>query len=126
MDIIDHPTKQQPAETPKLNNPTLTNLEQYWHTLRRARHIPVCNEQNPNKIDRAPPYAFILQLMAPDSARFRVSGQRIYDLLKMDARGMPFATLFHPDTRDTLRNLLENVLCKPTILGLPLDSLGVI
>ena len=122
MDIIAHPTKQQQAECPTLDDPILTCLEQYWQTLRRARHIPVRNDLNPNKIDSALPYTFILQRVAPGTARFRVAGQRIYDLLKMDARGMPFSTLFHSNTRDTLRDLLENAFCEPAIVGLPLVS----
>jgi hypothetical protein len=105
-----------------LNDPILTSIEQYWHTLRHARHIPVRNDLDPSKIDLALPYAFILQRVAPGTARFRVAGQRIYDLLKMDARGMPFSTLFQPEARDALADLIETAFCEPAILGLPLMS----
>ncbi|MFT6943636.1 MAG: hypothetical protein ACJAUW_000206 [Yoonia sp.] len=74
------------------------------------------------KIESALPYAFILQRVAPGTVRFRAAGQRIFNLLKVDARGMPLSTLFHPDTRNPLGDLLENAFCEPAILGLPLVS----
>ena len=126
MDTIDHPIRQQVATTPMLDDPILTSLEQYWHTLRRARHIPVRTDLDPNRIDHALPYAFILQRVAPGTSRFRVAGQRIHDLLKMDARGMPFSTLFHLDTHNALADMLESAFYEPAILGLPLVSKGTV
>lgn len=122
MDIIDHPGKHQQASVPAMNDPVLTSIETYWRTLRHARHIPMRNDLDPTKIDRALPYAFILQRVAPGTARFRVAGQRIHDLLKMDARGMPFTTLFEPAARETVSDLIETAFAEPAILGLPLVS----
>lgn len=122
MDIIDHPNTRTPRVTPALNDPILTSLEQYWRTLRHARHIPARNHLNPSKIDHALPHAFILQRVAPGTARFRVAGQRIFEMLKMDARGMPFSTLFHPEAHEKIADLIEIAFAEPAILGLPLVS----
>jgi hypothetical protein len=121
MDIIAHPDT---AAQTGLNDPILTSLERYWRSLRHARHIPVRNDLNPSKIDHALPYAFILQRVAPGTARFRVAGQRVHDMIKMDARGMPFSTLFHPECRDDIASLIETAFGEPAIMGLPLVSAG--
>jgi hypothetical protein len=121
MDIIDHPNTV--AQT-GLNDPILTSLERYWRSLRHARHIPVRNDLNTNKRDSAQPHAFILQRVAPGTARFRVAGQRVHDMLKMDARGMPFSTLFHSEVREDIATLVETAFGEPAIIGMPLVSAG--
>ena len=122
MEIIEHPTTRARSATPALNEPILTSLEKYWRTLRHAQHIPARNQVNPSKIDHALPHAFILQRVAPGTARFRVAGQRLYEMLKMDARGMPFSTLFLPEAHESIADFIEIAFGEPAILGLPLVS----
>ncbi len=122
MEIIDQQNTAVNATMLALNDPILTSLEQYWRTLRHARHIPARNHLNPSKIDHALPHAFILQRVAPGTARFRVAGQRIFEMLKMDARGMPFSTLFHPQAHEGIADFIEIAFGEPAILGLPLIS----
>lgn len=112
------------AQMPGLQDPVLQNLEHYWHTLRHAQQLPARTDIAPSKIDHALPHAFILQRVAPGTARFRVAGQRLHDLLKMDARGMPLSTLFMPDAREQLQSLLETAFTTPAIVGIPLMSPG--
>ncbi len=88
---------------PGAENPILRHLESYWQSLRHARHIPARNEIAPQGIDAALPYAFILQRVGPGVARMRVAGQKIHELLCMDARGMPVSVLFAPNSREQLR-----------------------
>lgn len=116
--------ERRSAQMPGLEDPVLQNLEHYWHSLRYARQLPARTDIAPSKIDHALPHAFILQRVAPGTARFRVAGQRLHDLLKMDARGMPLSTLFMPDARDQLQSLLETAFTTPAIVGIPLMSPG--
>jgi len=109
---------------PGANDPILKNLEDYWNTLRHARRIPARNDIEPSKIDFVLPHAFILQRVAPGTARMRVAGQKLHDLLKMDARGMPLTTLFQPQARDQIKDLLEAAFMEPAILSFPLLSPG--
>lgn len=109
---------------PTLDDPLLANLEAYWKTLRHAQQIPSRSALNPSQIDGALSSSFILQRVAPGTARFRVAGQRLHDLIKMDARGMPFTTLFQPDARDQIKSLTEAAFSEPAIIGLPLVSHG--
>lgn len=108
------------------NNPILQSLEQYWQTLRHAERLPARNDVAPSKIDNALPHSFILQRVAPGTARFRVAGQRLHDLLKMDARGMPLSTVFLPEARDQLQTLLEHAFSDPAIICVPLVSPGTV
>lgn len=114
----------QPGTLPGTDDPILTSLEHYWQTLRRARRLPLRNDIDPNQIDRALPYAFILQRVAPGVARMRVAGQHLHDLLHMDARGMPISTFFDAAAREQLAQMIESAFQEPAIIALPLYSPG--
>lgn len=106
----------------KVDTAVLQGVEDYWQTLRHADRLPARNDIAPDQIDDLLPHAFILQRVAPGIARFRVAGQRLHDLLKMDARGMPFSTLFAPQARDQLQELVEASFMDPAIISMPLRS----
>jgi len=122
MDIQKDAIAKGPA--PSLEHPLLTGLEAYWRSLRHAQQIPARTSLNPSQIDGALSSSFILQRVAPGTARFRVAGQRLHDLIKMDARGMPFTTLFQPEARMQIKSLTEAAFSEPSIIGLPLISQG--
>ncbi|MEM8536897.1 MAG: PAS domain-containing protein [Pseudomonadota bacterium] len=109
---------------PGADDPILEKLENYWNGLRHSKRIPARNDVEPSEIDYILPHAFILQRVAPGLARMRVAGQKLHDLLKMDARGMPVTTLFHHDSRDQIKDLLESAFMDPAIVSLPLHSPG--
>lgn len=123
--VEDHPQRRQ-ADLPGATNPTLQSLEQYWRALRHAQRIPSRNDIEPSQIDAALPHAFILQRVAPGVARMRVAGQRLHDLLQMDARGMPVSTFFVPEARDDIARLVEAAFTEPAIISVPLNAPGSI
>ena len=102
------------------DHPVLSTLEDYWRSLRDADTIPARTSLDPAQIEQILPYTFILQRVAYGTARFRVAGQRIQDLLRLDPRGMPFTTLFREDVQDDVRMLAEGAFTDPAIVGLPL------
>jgi hypothetical protein len=106
----------------KTDTAVLQMIEDYWQTLRHADRLPARNDIAPDQIDDLLPHAFILQRVAPGTARFRVAGQRLHDLLKMDARGMPLSTLFAPQARDQLQDLVEASFMDPAVISMPLRS----
>ncbi|WP_322892518.1 MULTISPECIES: PAS domain-containing protein [unclassified Yoonia] len=112
----DHPENGRDS-LPGADCPILRSLEAYWQSLRHARRIPARNDIAPDQIDAALPYAFVLQRVAPGVARMRVAGQRIHDLLRMDARGMPVSILFAPGSRDALSDLVETAFVRPAIIA---------
>ena len=105
-----------------LAHPHLLSLEAYWQKLREAGDIPARTDLNPARIEHVLPYTFILQRVAAGTARFRVAGQRLHDLLKMDPRGMPFSTLFDQDCHSDVRHVIEAVCADPAIIGLQVRS----
>lgn len=121
-DISDEMTERRRRDMCGQRDPILKNLEQYWQTLRHAQRLPARNDVAPSQIDNALPHAFILQRVAPGIARFRVAGQRLHHLLKMDARGMPFSTIFLPEAQDQVQSLLESAFSSPAIVSIPLIS----
>lgn len=126
MDTIDHLHSRRRSDLPGVDDPVLQALEDYWKTLRHAERIPARNDLVPSKIDHVLPYAFILQRVAPGIARFRVAGQKLHGLLKMDARGMPFTTLFEPEARDRIQDLIEQAFVEPAIIGMSVNSPGTL
>jgi hypothetical protein len=111
--VIDH----QPAH-PDL----LPDLERYWQSLRPGAGVPDRSTVDPARIDHALPHAFILERIAPGTARVRVSGQRMNDYLGMDLRGMPICTLFTAAARESFQGWLEQVFALPALVDLPLTS----
>ncbi len=122
MDITDQQSERRLNKMPGCDDPTLQSLERYWQTLRNAQRLPARNDISPQQIDHVLPHAFILQRVAPGIARFRVAGQKMHDLLKMDARGMPLTTLFTPQARNQVQELVESAFSGPAIIGIPLVS----
>ncbi|MEJ6402153.1 PAS domain-containing protein [Yoonia sp. 2307UL14-13] len=120
MHIIDKHPQRRRSDEPQNGQDILTNLEGYWQTLRHAQRVPSRNDIEPRLIDDAIPHAFILQRVAPGIGRIRVAGQRLHDLIKMDARGMPISSFFAPEARDRLAKLVEAAFRDPAIISIPL------
>ena len=126
MDISDQSKERRQSAMPGHADPILRNLEQYWQKLRHAKRLPARNDIAPHQIDHILPNAFILQRVAPGTARFRVAGQKLHELLKMDARGMPLTTLFLPEARTRVQELVESAFTGPAIVSIPLVSRGTL
>lgn len=126
MDIDDHSKERRNSQMPGQDHPVLKSLEAYWQTLRGAQTLPARTDISTSKIDHALPHAFILQRVAPGTARFRVAGQRLHDMLKMDARGMPLGTFFMPQAREQMQRLVEAAFAGPAIISIPLVSPGAL
>jgi len=66
--------------------------------------------------------AFVLRRVGPGTARFRVAGQRLHQLLRMDPRGMPFSAFFSAKSRETAMEMLEAAFTLPAIVAIPLTA----
>lgn len=124
MHTIDRHPNRRRSDRPQTGHDILANLERYWQTLRNAQRVPSRNDIEPRLIDDAIPHAFILQRVAPGIGRIRVAGQRLNELIKMDARGMPISSFFAPDARDQLAKLVEAAFRDPAIMSIPLTAPG--
>ena len=99
-------------------------IRAYWESLRRDGQVPLRADIDPREIEAVLPYAFILERIASQVARFRVAGQHLAQLMGSDARGMPLTTCFLPGSRDRVAATLEQVFRGPEIAELDLRAPG--
>lgn len=102
----------------------LTELREYWNSLRQGRAIPTRADVEPQGIRRALDYAFILERVAPGAARFRLAGRHLINLMGMEVRGMPLCSFLNPSSRGRLSDVLETVFRAPQIAELSLHAAG--
>ena len=119
------PTDSAAGPRPRLAPGTrriLSDLEDYWCGLSRARRIPFRSEVDPGRIDVALPHSFIVQRVARGTGRIRVAGSRVEQVLGLDPRGMPLSAVFTPSGRVALGHWFAEVFDRPAIVELPLVS----
>jgi hypothetical protein len=100
----------------------IAELHAYWEALRNGRAVPLRAEIDPRGIERALEYAFILERLAPQVARFRLAGMHLSDLMGMEVRGMPVTAFFAPAGRAAAARALEEVFVRPAIAELTLSA----
>lgn len=97
-------------------------LQDYWQSLRTGRAVPARSQVEPREIRRALDYAFILERIGPGSARFRLAGRHLIDVMGMEVRGMPLCSVINPGARGRFADLLESVFHAPQIARLQLEG----
>lgn len=97
-------------------------LRGYWDSRRKGRTIPARSDIEPGGMLGVLNHAFILERIAPGTARFRQAGSHLIDLMKMEVRGMPFCALFNTAHRGRISDVLESVFRAPQIAQLQLHS----
>lgn len=102
----------------------IAEVRAYWEALRGGRAAPYRSEVDPRGIERSLEHAFVLERIAPRVARFRLAGMLLNDLMGMEVRGMPFATLFTPAARQDVGFLLESIFAGPCTADLTLSGEG--
>ncbi len=102
--------------------PAISEVRAYWEALRNGRKVPLRSEIDPRGIERSLEYAFVLERIAPQVARFRLAGMHLSDLMGMEVRGMPVTTFFTPAARDRVAEILEGVFRAPEIAELTLTA----
>lgn len=97
-------------------------LEHDWRKMCGLDVAPAYDAVNPAALDGALPFSFVLQRVSPGVARIRVAGQKLHDMMMMDPRGMPFASFFADDSRETAMAVLEHAFQSPAIVGFALTT----
>lgn len=91
----------------------ISEVRSYWEALRDGRDVPYRSEIDPRGIERALEYAFVLERVAPQVARFRLAGMHLNDLMGMEVRGMPLTAFFTPRSRAEIADILQVVFSGP-------------
>lgn len=102
--------------------PAISEVKAYWEALRNGRKVPLRADIDPRGIERALEYAFVLERIAPQVARFRLAGMHLSDLMGMEVRGMPVTSFFTPATRLRAAEVIENVFRGPEIVEMSLNA----
>ncbi len=102
--------------------PCISEVRAYWEALRDGRQVPYRSEVDPRGIERALEYAFVLERIAPQVARFRLAGMHLNDLMGMEVRGMPLTSFFTPKARAEIAGLLDAVFTGPRTAELTLAA----
>lgn len=85
----------------------------YWEALRAGRLVPLRSEVDPRGIEGALDQSFILERVAPQVARFRVTGGHLCDVMGMEVRGMPLTAMLSPASRQRAGEALATVFDGP-------------
>lgn len=105
----------------------LKKVEAHWAEKRNFGSIPSQADLAPEPLNDALSYCFILERLSPTIARFRVAGQGLNDLLRLEARGMPLSAIFTPEGRAQLGPIINAVCEVPEIVEIPVTaSRGII
>ncbi len=100
----------------------ISEVRDYWEALRQGRDLPYRSEIDPRGVERALEYAFILERVAPQVARFRLAGMHLSDLMGMEVRGMPLTSFFTPKARQEVSDILQTVFSGPKTADLMLTA----
>lgn len=100
----------------------VAEMRAYWEALRNGRKVPLRSEMDPRGIERSLEYAFMLERIAPQMARFRLAGMHLNDLMGMEVRGMPATAFFSTAARQMMAEVLEQVFAGPVIAEIDLIS----
>ena len=105
-----------------MKNPILVELLDHWERLRAGRIAPLRSEIDPRQIENALTHAFILERSQSGGARFRIVGMQVSDLMGMEVRGMPAASLITPAERAGFDAILNRMFDHPEIVELTLNA----
>lgn len=103
-----------------MRHPVLTDLLDHWESLRAGRIAPHRAEIDPRRIEDVLEHAFILEMVEDGAPRFRIAGMHLCDLMGMEIRTMPAASLFVPAERDRFNEVLQRIVSVPEIMELDL------
>lgn len=102
--------------------PVVAEVRAYWEGLRNGHQVPQRSQIDPRGIERALEYAFILERIAPQVARFRIAGMHLNDLMGVEVRGMPINAFFAPAARPRIAEAVERVFAGPEIAEMTLTA----
>jgi hypothetical protein len=102
----------------------LREVEAYWELLRDGRLVPDRSEVDPRGFPGALAQSFLLERIAPSLARIRVTGRHLCDLMGIDMQGLPLTSLFLPEARPTVIEILSAVFEEPAVARATLSSPG--
>jgi hypothetical protein len=102
----------------------LRQVEAYWEGLRPLGDIPNRDQVQPRGLESALDYSFILEFSKTGEVVFRLSGERLGDLLGMPLERVPLAALFARNLQKQVKDSVGAVFQSPGILRAEITSVA--
>ncbi|WP_225029606.1 PAS domain-containing protein [Xinfangfangia pollutisoli] len=113
---------ERAAQRPEAWRP-LQVLRAYWEGLRDAQGgLPARSDIDPRGLAPALDQVFIAERIGTGLIRMRISGMGLTDLAGLDMKGLPLSTLFLPEARARLAEVIERVFTLPVAAELHLEA----
>lgn len=100
----------------------LARLEAHWQQVRGPRLMPARGGIAAQEIEPILPWVFVAEPVGATVLRIRHAGRRLFDMVRMEPRGMPLCAFFSPQGRAALRPLVGAMLTGPAIIGMGLTA----
>ncbi len=114
-------TPRDPASPPRFT--ALQTVRGYWEGLRGpGGAIPTRAAIDPRGLAPALESVFVAERIGTGLLRLRISGMALTDIAGLDMKGLPISTLFLPEARLRLAQVVERVFTTPQAAELHLEA----
>jgi hypothetical protein len=101
----------------------LQQVRGYWEGLRGAKGaIPARSALDPRGLAPALDHVFVAEKIGTGLIRLRIAGMGLTDLAGLDMKGLPLSTIFLPEARLRLAEVIERVFALPLATELHLEA----
>lgn len=100
----------------------VSEVRAYWEGLRTGGRIPARSDLDPRGMARALDQVFVAERIGTGLVRLRIAGMGLTDIAGLDMKGLPLSTLFSPEARLRLAEVLERVFLMPEAAELHLEA----
>ena len=97
-------------------------LRSHWESLRINGELPLRADITPRQIPDVLDSLFIFERLNPQDVRVRIAGLTICEMMGMEVRGQSPMSFFDDSTRRRFAAVITDVLDRPTIAYLGLDT----
>lgn len=109
-------------ETPRARYGSIAEVRAYWEALRADDRIPARSDLDPRGMARALDSVFVGERIGTGLVRLRIAGMALTDLAGLDMKGLPLSSLFLPEARARLAEVVERVFTLPEAADLHLEA----
>jgi hypothetical protein len=101
----------------------LQQVRGYWEGLRGAQGaIPARSALDPRGLAPALDHVFVAEKIGTGLIRLRIAGMGLTDLAGLDMKGLPLSTIFLPEARLRLAEVIERVFAQPLASEVHLEA----
>ena len=98
-------------------------LRSHWESLRINGELPLRADINPRQIPDVLDSLFIFERLNSQDVRVRIAGLTLCEMMGMEVRGQSPMSFFDESTRRRFASVVADVLDRPTIARLGLDTI---